>query len=80
MYSFGSKVLGAAAPKPPLIQFGYALISVLVRLTFTFGATFRHEEMLKVCPLKKCKLAKSTYHTNNHKSSKLEPVASSMFV
>ena len=57
MYSFGSKVLGAAAPKPPLIQFGYALISVLVR--FTFGATFRHEEMLKVCPLK-CKLAATT--------------------
>ena len=58
MYSFGSKVLGAAAPKPLLIQFGYALISVLVRLTFTFGATFRYEEMLKVCPLK-CKLAKT---------------------
>ena len=56
MYSFGSKVLGAAAPKPPLIHFGYALISVLMRLTFTFGATFRHEEMLKACPLK-CKLA-----------------------
>ena len=59
MYSFGSRVLGAAAPKPPLIQFGYALISVLVRLTFTFGATFRHEEMLKVCPLK-CKLAEKS--------------------
>ena len=56
MYSFGSKVLGAAAPKPPLIHFGYALISVLMRLTFTFGATFRHEEMLKACSLK-CKLA-----------------------
>ena len=52
MYSFGSKVLGAATPKPPLLQFGYALISVLMRLTFTFSATFRHEEMLRVCPLK----------------------------
>ena len=63
MYLFSSKVLGAAAPKPPLIQFGYALISVLMRLTFTFGATFRHEEMLKVCPLK-CKLAPFCYSEN----------------
>ena len=70
MYSFGSKVLGASAPKPPLIQFGYALISVLVRLTFTFGATFRHEEMLKVCPLK-CKLADDRFHTKLDLSYKM---------
>ena len=65
MYSFGSKVLGAAASKPLLINFGYALISVLMRLTFTFGATFRHEEMLKACPLK-CKLAKAARNTSTH--------------
>ena len=66
MYSFGSKVLGAAAPKPPQLQFAYAVISVLVRLTFTFGATFRHEEMLKVCPLK-CKLAKENVRFSESK-------------
>ena len=79
MYSFGSKVLGAAAPKPPQIQFGYALISVLMRLTFTFGATFRHEEMLKACPLK-CKLAIIFIYFVKLGLTLLIPVASPLFL